>query len=263
MTNPSTCDNYTANYAALDLSQWYNYTFEMVLTGSQLVFYVYMAIGIGANLLYTKALNDTASDFLVRPWVPYCGGLSGGGQWGLTDYQEVYYTNTTMSVPQWDFQFDDTYAGSTLITSWKDLDANSPSMAWGYSEYFPHNSMGSVQIANEPFEVQFPTDYFTISPNGATPTQWGRLADVGPYCYYGFAECALSSPSPDTSYTCTLPSTFTAVVWSYSTYVPQGPDSWGVQAGPYTPSNLYYPLCIPSIPASGAYSTYIFYTAVR
>jgi hypothetical protein len=243
------CGAFTWNSAAYNLGQWTNYTFQMQLSGSNLVFNVYYGIGTGGTLLFTHSRSDTASHFVIAPSYTSCGTSYAD----FTNYEEVYQISNTMQFPQWDWQFDATYSGSTLITSWSNLNAGPPTNTWGYYEAYP-NAQGSVQIANEPFEIQFPTDYFSIAPGGGVSWQSGSIARVGSYCSYGFSQCAFSM-------TCNVPSGFQSVGYGYPTYVP-GAAGWDILSYSSTPAGQYYPGCTGSIPAGSAYSTYIFYVTV-
>jgi hypothetical protein len=252
ITNYNSCNAPAFNPIAGTLPQFATLTFQMVLTGSQIQYNVYAGTGVGGTLILTVSHADTASHFIIGSSSSYCGGT-----YNTTVYEEVHTITTTMQFPEWVFQFSNTYAGSTLITSWgsvnvADSGATLPSNAWGYYEVYL-NSGKSIQIANEPFQIQFPNDAPVIAPGGHY-TANGNVVDVGSYCSWGYSPCTLTE-------SCSVPSGW-ASSYSWGTYVP---TSVSFTMGPPTsaPPGFYYPGCFETISAGpNAFSDFIFYVYV-
>jgi hypothetical protein len=245
------CGLYYWNPSAMSLWEYSNFTFQMELTGSHLVFHVYIGVGVGGTLLFTKSLTDSAAHFLVEKESSQCGGAA-----GFTVFQEVYDVSNSMEFPQWDFQFDGTYAGSSLISSWATLDYNvTTAPAWGYVVNFPHNAAASVQLANEPFEIRYPGDSATVAPNGTILPQAGYVGDIGSYCYDGFSQCYLNM-------SCHIPTGFNSLWTSWYLWVPSHPDYWQFSVNATTPAGNYFPGCTYTITVGSTYSTFLLYTTV-
>jgi hypothetical protein len=233
------------------------YNYQMTVGGGILAFNV--------DGVQFANIPDSAPHFVVARG--YTCPSTGQGFPDFTDYQEVHKL-VTGSFPQWDFAFTDTTAGSTVITSWTDDSSGAPG---GYAGFpcpcalplTPHGywtvisglSAGSVQIANQGFEPQFPWSYATILQGGRV-TDIGSAVSVGNWCS-STTTCYLDLNCPTTWFN-------TSYGWGPK--VPGALDYWAYSS-PTTPLGTYYTGCyvgISTTPGGTPYetTTWIFYITV-
>jgi hypothetical protein len=258
-TNIGSCPfQYQTQIDAGALSPFTTYTYQMVLTGTDLEFNVFTGTDYTSGTpTYSYSVADTASSFEIATSYSECSNT-----WqDTTDYEEVHYISSTSSMeyPQWNFNFLYTYYGSTLISSaWSTFGVqgaylNPPSTAWVYHVDYPNSSTGEVQIANEPFSLYYANDKISVAP-GSWSDNSGSLNVAGSYCNTGNSQC------DPTSTVCSLPSGWS---WGYN-YPGTVPASvfFDFQPPSSASGGLYYLGCTVTIPASSAFDNYLFYVTV-
>jgi hypothetical protein len=104
---------YGTNWSATaySLTPGTSYTFEMALSGTDIIFNVYDGwTTYSPTLVYSHTISDSATYFYkegnTSAAIPECGAMSNSG---YTDFQEVYYLNV-QPFPNWDFNFSNNHA---------------------------------------------------------------------------------------------------------------------------------------------------------
>lgn len=258
------------NNLAYNLGQFGWYTFVMYLSGTNLVFKAYSGDGVmNGSTIWSQSFGDSASSFEVGGTFTGChGGYDHSTGYSFTVYQEVHNigTGNTMSVPQWDFWFDQTNvawwgSGSWNIvgisdSTWTNWCVHTPA---GTCPTPPHGYVIAdynryVAIANEALWLDWSANAYSFAPGGGF-SQVGTEQALGSYC---------PNNSCTVSMTCGVPSGWSGG-GSYSTPL----SNWlydGYSA--YSPTTAsagnYYPGCDITLSSSSPneYTTFVWYITV-
>lgn len=266
--NPQTTITYSGNDFLYDLQPDATYSYEMTLWDSTYVsFLLYSGYGIGGTPLYNYTTLDSGTDFKVFLGETLYYGSVHCTFGGFTDYQEVWNIAGTMSVPQWNFDFIDTYGGATLIGSSDWTNDSGPLVGIGYPSQgyiydLPANYQ--VRIDNEVFGMYFPSTVWEIvAPGGtwsASPGNFnaagGPPTATGPFC---------SGTTCPYSMSCTGPTGYYSYSYGWSPgWIPNGNDAYSVTMSSSASPGLYYSACTltETGTSSSEWSNWIFYTYV-
>jgi hypothetical protein len=182
-------------YTGLQLDQLY--TFLMYLTGSNLVFKVYLGVGFNTTPVWTYTTPNTASTFETDASYGYCNGDPNRhqGWYSLTNYIEIHSLSSGMSASPWNWWFEYTNAawwgGSTwTVAGLPDssygktcMGSSCPTEAQTYYMVF-YSGGGTnrwMTIADEAYEYWDGVIDFTVAPGG-TAHDTGYTSGDGSYC---------------------------------------------------------------------------------
>ena len=257
----------------VSVNSWY--TFEMRLTGTELIFNVYPGQDSLSDALWDYALTDSAAFFQVQPYVGSCYEEP-SGQTGtfpsFTLYEEVdWIANGIQPFPQWDFSFDDTTISAPSMGTIEMGDSLFVNFVAGLDtppsphNYYVDRTEGTYEqtMANEADAFAFSDDSLSVAPGGVV-TDTGYLYPVGG-----------SSPTDhcvshtcDITETCTGPSGWT-LACELLLSVPKGYDlgSAYISVNPpsSTPPGEYYvgyTSTITNTSPTEEYTNFIFYVFV-
>lgn len=238
------------NDGQLQPNSWY--TFDMDLTTEYLVFSVYEGKDTMSDQLWSLALPDTASYFLIQSEDTLCHGgtpADGGAQSMMLD-EEVDYVHGSLSYPQWNFRFfNTTFFNSATLSPFQ-----IPNSDWygnyttGFSKpatnFQPYNTsfdqgLYQVEITNEGFRLSFSTPSCTVSPGGDC-YEYGYLEPAGQFAptdYCVVKTCTVSTVA------CGAPSGWSvscSITSPVPDYIEYGSAEWFLAVPSGASSGIYY-----------------------
>jgi hypothetical protein len=232
--SPSSCGGtaLALDWVAQYLVTGATYTFEIGFTSSVVYFFVFNgSVPIGSTD-WSASYSDSAGGFTLGGANPDGGEfyVCGGTYYqDFTAWEEVYSITSSMSYPQWNFNFTNLsveISGSARGTSMP-LAYNDGPSATPFPFTYHYNSV--VEVANEVQSILFPSgDTYTINP-GSGFTAYGHLADPV-YTYCSSNSCPVGGtvcfwPSGwSTGNSCTSP-TYAPGSLSYTATAPTGASS--------------------------------------
>lgn len=243
----------TITSATVYLGIYSDYTFGMTLTGVHLAFDVYAGSSFGGTNVLGVAIADTASNFAIASTYT-CEGSS---EPDFQVYEEVYDISNTMSAPQWNSGFANTYYGSTDNNQWTTyISTSAPTCPHGsWIDYANSNTF--VRVDNVAFWINMAYDAQTIARGNSNSISGSINAD-GTYC--SGTTCPFTA-------SCTYPTGYTSGSYSppgSSGYVPVSSTTYSVTIGSSATTGLYTSGCTVTVTSTtpNEYSTFLVYTTI-
>lgn len=233
------------------LSVFQDYTFGMVLDGTNLAFQVYYGSSFGGTVVWSHAVTDSAANFGIA----LTHNCQGTNLYGFQVYQEVYDVSNSMSFPQWNSGFANTYEGTTSVSTWNiPWSSGAPTSPHGYVADAASSSF--VRIDNVAFWIGFNPYTQTIAQGGHN-TISGTINADGSYC---------SGTSCPFTPSCTFPTGSTgSSSSSFGTAdVPDSSTSYTTYISGSATVGDYYSGCTITVTSTtpNEFSTFIFLTGI-
>lgn len=251
------------NWVSIYLVSGATYTYVMGFTSSVVYFAVYNGTSHSGTAYWNVSYSDSAGGWTLGGTNPddgeyfVCGGTY---YFDFTAWDEVYSITSSMSYPQWNFNFTNLTVEIGGVARGTSMPAayNTGPTATPFPNGYHYNSV--VEVANEVQSILFPSgDTYTINP-GSGFTAYGELADPV-YAYCSSNSCPVGGT------VCFWPSGWVAGnSCTAPTYAP-GSLSYTATAPAGTSSGWYYMGWSISFSGSGfsptQFTTFLFYVYVN